>query len=294
MYASIVPVVMDVMKAAAVPAQAQDPVVRPELVERFEQDGYLVLENVLAPEKVSSLLEVIGRLKAKLEASSHRRDVFGLDIRPVVTEHDAFLELMEWPATFPLAVRFLQHYSIQLQTSHLIMVPPGGGERNIGWHDDGGVPRPKVNGVRPLVSLKIGYFLTDLLEPDMGQLMVVPGSHLMPGGPKFSNGKANPGGAIQLMVRAGSAVFFQQRLWHAGALNYSNATRVVLYYGYSYRWQKPIDYESMPAALLEKCTPIGRQLLGAKSSHLGYYVPSDEDCPLKAWYRERFGETWIE
>lgn len=212
----------------------------------------------------------------------------------MVTEDDAFLELLEWPATFPLAVRYLGHFSLQLQTSHLIIVPPSDEKRNIGWHDDGGTPRPKVNGIRPLMSLKIGYFLTDLLEPDMGQLMVVPGSHVMPGGPKFTEGKSNPEGAIQLNVRAGDAVLFEQRVWHAGAPNHSQATRVVLYYGYGYRWQKPIDYESMPDDLLRKCSPIGRQLLGAKISHLGYYIPSDEDCPLKAWYRERFGETWID
>lgn len=58
-------------------------------------------------------------------------------------------------------------------------------------------------------------------------------------------------------------------------------------------WQKPIDYDALPKELLDKCDPIGRQLLGAKASHLGYFIPTEEDCPLKPWFRDRFGETWM-
>ena len=100
------------------------------------------------------------------------------------------------------------------------------------------------------------------------------------------------GVASQREVKAGSAVFFHQALWHAGAPNYSDQSRVVLYYGYSYRIMRPIDYETMPEEILEKCTPIGKQLLGHKETHLGYYIPQPEDAPLKEWYIERFGESW--
>jgi hypothetical protein len=67
---------------------------------------------------------------------------------------------------------------------------------------------------------------------------------------------------------------------------------VVLYYGYNYRVMRPIDYDTMPQSLLDKCSPIGKQLLGHKATHLGYFIPTDADCPLKPWYIERFGETW--
>ncbi len=263
------------------------------MVREFEHNGYVIVEDALPPQKVTELLDVIERIHTRLETSAHRKEVFGLDIRPIVTEDDAFLELMEWPATFPLAVRFLQHFSIQLTTSHLIMVPPNPEKRNIGWHPDGGMPPIGLHGRRALASLKVGYFLRDLLEPNMGSLMVVPGSHRMEGGPVFPPGARDPVGAVELKLRAGSAVIFHQGLWHAGAPNTSNQTRVALYYGYSYRILRPIDYEKMPDEILEKCSPIGRQLLGHKVTHLGYYIPTDADCPLKAWYTERFGETWI-
>ncbi len=268
-------------------------VVDPQHVEAFDRDGYCVVPGALPPAAVANLLGVVDRIKDRLAVSGHTRDVFGLDVRPIVTEDDAFLDLLEWPATFPLAVRCLRHYSVQLNTSHLIMVPPRPDERNTGWHQDGGSPGMSVNGVKPMFSLEVGYFLTDLLEPDMGQLMVVPGSHRRPEPPVFREGATDPEGAVQLRVRAGDAVVFANPLWHGAAPNRSTATRIVLYYGYAYRWLKPIDYETMPADLMARCGPIGRQLLGARTSHLGWFIPTDADCPLKELYRAWFGETWI-
>ena len=40
-----------------------------------------------------------------------------------------------------------------------------------------------VNGRRAMGGLKVGFFLTDLLEPNMGSLMVVPGSRRIQGRP---------------------------------------------------------------------------------------------------------------
>ncbi len=263
-----------------------------EQVDFFQNNGFLVVKNALPAAKVDDLMGVIERLKFDLERSEHRAATYGLNIRPIVDKDDTFLDLLEWPSTFPKAVRFLEHFNLQLCTSHLIMVPPDPERRNIGWHPDGGKPGIGFYGRRALASLKIGYFLTDLLESNMGSLMVVPGSNRMDGGPSFLNGAGDPVGALELKVHAGDAVIFGQPTWHAGAPNYSHQDRVVLYYGYNYRILRPIDYETMPAELLAKCSPIGRQLLGHRSSHLGYYLPQDEDVPLRAWYRDRFGETW--
>ena len=263
----------------------------PEQLEIFERDGYLVVEDALPASKVAELLLVVGELEERVRDSPHRREVFGLDVRPLITEDDAFLELMEWPTTFPLAVRFLGHWNLQLTTTHLIMVPPNPEKRNIAWHDDGGKPFFNVNGVKPFMNLKVGFFLRDLLQSDMGSLMVVPGSHRVAGPPLWHDGDRDPQDAVEIKVRAGSAVIFQQGVWHAGAPNLSQETRVVLYYGYGTRLLRPIDYDTMPAELLDKCSPIGRQLLGEKSSHLGYFIPTDDDVPLKPWYIERFGEA---
>ena len=260
-------------------------------IDSFNRNGFIVVRNALDTNQVDHLLDVIMELKADLERSEHRRDTYGLNIRPVVDKHDAFLDLLECPTTFPKAVRFLQHFNLQLFTSHLIMVPPDPERRAIGWHPDGGKPGIGFYGRRALATLKVGYFLRDLKESNMGALMVVPGSNRMDGGPSFLNG-GDPVGGMELKVAAGDAVIFGQPTWHASAPNHSNQDRVALYYGYGYRILRPIDYETMPREILDKCSPIGRQLLGHKSSHLGFYLPTDEDVPLREYYRERWGETW--
>src|SRR5688572_8444276 len=124
-----------------------------DLLSQWHEQGYLIIEDALPPDKVSALLQVVERPRLRLQQSPHRRKVFGLDVRPLVTEDDAFLELMEWPTTFPLAVQLLQHYNIQLMTSHLIMVPPNPDERNVSWHRDGGTPNLLIDDIPPLMSL---------------------------------------------------------------------------------------------------------------------------------------------
>lgn len=276
------------------PEVSSDVLVTNEQIDHFDEFGYVIVEDALSSDNVAYFLDAIERVRSQLEASPDRRqDHYGLNIRPIITYDDAFLELLEWSSTFPLAVRFLQHYSIQLMMSHLITVPPHPEKRSIGWHPDGGTPKFYVNGIQALTSLKVGYFLTDLLEPNMGALMVVPGSHRLVGRPPFPENARDPVGAVELKVKAGSAVIFHQGTWHASAPNYSDQTRVVLYYGYGYRTLRPTDYISMPQELIDKVSPIGKQLLGHKVTHLGYILPHDEDCPLKAWYAEHFGETWF-
>ena len=117
-----------------------------------------------------------------------------------------------------------------------------------------------VNGRRAMGGLKVGFFLTDLLEPNMGSLMVVPGSRRIQGRPPSMPQARYPIGAVELKLKAGDAVIFQHGVFHAGASNLSDQTRIALYYGYSYRVMRPIDYDKMPVEFLQKCTPIGRQL----------------------------------
>ncbi len=253
----------------------------------FCDHGFVVVPKALPRALVDELLAAIDQVRAELEVSPHRQNNYGLSVRPMIDKHDAFLKLLYHPTTFPLTVRCLNHYSIQLMVSHLVEVPPNPERRWVGWHSDGGTPAIEVNGIRAFGSLKIGYVLTDSTAEDAGQLMVVPGSHRLQGPPPFDGD--DPVGARQLKLEAGDAFLFQQGVWHASAPNHGENNRVNLYYGYNYRHQRPIDYDAFPDTLLQKCTPFGRQLLGVKATHEGYYLPTEEDTPLKPWFETHFG-----
>ena len=249
---------------------------------RFDELGYTIIKGALAPDKVEELLTVIDEMRAEFHDHAHRNaSERGLNIRPVIDKHPAFRALLMWPATFPVVVKLLGHYNIQLMQSHLFEADPGHAQRVTGWHNDGGVPAIEVNGIRAFGSLKVGYFLRTIDQENMGGLMVVPGSHRIQGAPPFPDGEADPVGAVQVRFEAGDAIVFQQGLWHAAAPNLSSQRRTALYYGYGYRVFRPVDYQTMPANLLDVCSPIERQLLGETVNHQGYYLPTVEDTPLK-------------
>ena len=84
-------------------------------------------------------------------------------------------------------------------------------------------------------------------------------------------------------VKAGDAFIFEQRTWHGPGHNWSGTPRKTIFMGYAYRWVKPMDYVAMPDELIAKCTtPLQKQLLGVVSDPLSYYLPKDEDVPLRA------------
>lgn len=292
------------------------------LMAAFDRDGYCVIKGALDDAEVAEITALLADMRPRLEASPHRkrvdicdngRAVPGLDVRCMVTqarprcaaggagiaggEDDVeypFLRLMDHPAAFPVALRALGNPNISLLTSHLICSPPVSPEagRNIGWHTDGGSPQfAHVDGVRAFQQLKIGYYLVDLLDEDMGSLMVVPGSHRRPAIGHRAATDPDPPGAVQLKLRKGDAVVFQQGLWHAGGLNRSQQVRVALYFGYGARYLRPMDFvpDTLPASFVAKLSPVQQQLMGLSSSPLGYYIPRPEDVPLRERYRQHFG-----
>lgn len=87
---------------------------------------------------------------------------------------------------------------------------------------------------QPRISLKAACFLTDTFEACRANLYVLHGSHLYT---KLHDVEAG----IPLLVKPGTAVFFDRRIFHASSPNTSTYTRKVLSYGYSYRWLRPRD-----------------------------------------------------
>ena len=121
---------------------------------------------------------------------------------------------------------------------------------------------------------------------------IVPRSHLH-GAPPPKRTGGDPAGAMDVAVRPGTAVFFDRRLWHSRGFNYSSTTRKVIFMGYSYRWMRGLDYNLMPDALLAKCSPIRRQLLGDGVNIKGWWQPTEADVPLKGWLAKHRPESQI-
>jgi ectoine hydroxylase len=287
--------------AAEAPPVPTPPTDRPASVklteeqrQQFARDGFLVVPDALPPAMVERLLAAVDRLYEQGLCEKGLSKVNHWELRNCLPADDLFLELVDWPTTFPLVVD-LMNWNIHLITSHLVVRAPSPPEADAawkatGWHRDGGTAATEMQEPHPLILMKIAYWLTDLSEPGRGAIRFIPGSHRLTGRPAQGEGEPDPYGAIELRAKPGDAVIFEQRMWHAVGPNTSDITRKSLFYGYGYRWLRPMDYVTMPESLLARCDPIRRQLLGDAATQLGYWLPTDEDAPLRAWQREREAE----
>ena len=182
------------------------------------------------------------------------------------------------------------HNSLYLYHSHLVVSPQEAPESEpvkepLGFHQDSGrVNRDLEMTPRPRVSLKVGYWLSDVSQPGRGNFHIVPGSHLKDAIDKPED--RNPEGAIPVCANRGDAVFFDRRLWHARSPNHSSIVRKVLFYGYGYRWIRTKDETTIRPDLFKNCDPIRRQILGDGTNCNGFFSPKDEDVPLKVWLEE--------
>jgi len=270
----------------AVDVQSEWAVITEEQCDFFDSNGYLVIEKALRPDVLAELNEAADKIYKRAEAEGTLDKTGMLNLRNCITHNRAFLQLIDWPTTAPLAWQIL-NWNIHMITTHLIVMPSGPEpseeeKRKGGYHRDGGTSPREMPEPHPRIMLKIAYALSDQSEPTSGATHLVPGSNRLQGRPATDPETGHPRGAIQMNVKAGSAFIFEQRTYHGRGLNWSGFPRKTVFVGYAYRWVKPMDYISMPDELIAKANPIQRQLLGEVTAPLSFYLPQDQDVPLKA------------
>ena len=268
-----------------------------EQLKAFDDTGYLIVEDAISTEMVDVLEKVADRIDAKERAKNGLESHKLLSKFRTVIEDEILLELLDNKKVFPLLWDILG-WNIQLYISHLIMYPPEPIDtqrinKGAGWHQDGGRPIPEMERPHPRLSLKVSYWLSDVTHRDNGAMRLIPSSHKLDVLPPRSDPNDDPEGAMDLLVKRGTAVLFDCRMWHSRGWNFSDATRKVLFMGYSYRWLRGLDYNLMPPEILEKCDPIRRQLLGDGVDLKGWWQPTDADVPLKTWISEHRGIEFL-
>jgi hypothetical protein len=256
----------------------------------FNDNGYLIVENALEPTQIKPLCDVVDRVDRRVRTPETRDKL--LSVTNIVHEDPALVDLIDCATTFPKVWGILG-WNIYLYHSHLDVTPPADAAAlkwRVAWHQDSMRVNDELeSSPRPRLSLKIGYYLTDVSRPDRGNTLIVPGSHLWDEIDCPADGVSNPAGAEPLCVKAGSAVIIDRRIWHSRSPNLCSDTRKVVWYGYGYRWLRPKDEMSV-ANLYPRLDPVGRQILGFGLSANGTYDPADGDVPLRAWLREHCPE----
>ena len=291
----------------------------PQQRAEFDEQGFFILEDFLTAAELERLLvavdEVAGRVRQREGLGPH--DPFA--VRNALAHHEAFLDLIDHRRMLPLVVDAIG-WNIQIRTTHLDYRPPypdglqpgalGAGDgadnevgyRNLAWHpdlaSDSLFMAPSLDGRLPFMEIKVFYVLSDLSQPQSGNLWLAPGSHLRSPRELAQMGRrVDPAEALELRLRPGAAVLWRTALWHCVGPNLSQRTRKIMHIGYHYRWLRPTDYINQDQALIDRSSPIRQQLLGALpgSGHpLGsapeihpssqYWLTKDQDdVPLRAW-----------
>lgn len=216
----------------------------------FDNNGYLVLERFLTEDHVGRLQGALFRVVARRRASQEqgmllahpgRTEIRGCNTRIlyILADDPLFLEMLDWPPIQPYVKGLLNEKPHHHASDAIVQYGPVE-FKGMGWHIDGHDKgyrnlKPSI----PLLQLKIGYYLSDMAEPDQGNLCVVPGSHKAlhePDPAEIKYAGLFPG-AVQLCAPAGSAILFHNALWHSGGpLTRENGKRVMLYYAYEHPW----------------------------------------------------------
>ncbi|MBT3266179.1 hypothetical protein HN371_03445 [Candidatus Poribacteria bacterium] len=261
----------------------------PDQQRAMDQDGCFVVENALPADVVGELDAAIDEVYEREQRAGRLPEDGRLNMRNCVTEHDAFLQLIDWPTTFPKAMGIL-NWNIHLITSHLLVLPSKEAPEQpvrVGLHRDGGTSAREMVEPHPRILFKIGYVISDQTDSASGATVVVPGSNRYLGAPPTDPETGGARGAISMNYAPGAAFFFEQRTYHGVGHNYSGKPRKTIFIGYAYRWVKPMDYIVQPESLVDRGNAVQKQLLGVAEDALSFYLPQDADVPLKAVMAER-------
>ncbi|GIX07496.1 MAG: hypothetical protein KatS3mg115_1899 [Candidatus Poribacteria bacterium] len=242
--------------------------------EEFMEEGFLIIEDALTPEEVEYYLNAIEELAAndpkydptKTYSPSH-----------VVAKHPAFTELIDHPRH----VGYVYDVYGELLKLHLsqVFIRPKGGWHNM-WHPDGAraVPYGVFSPELPL-QIKVGYWLTDLPRPKMGNFVYMPGSHRLHDFEAYDTHRSVPGERI-LCCRAGTMTLMHASLWHRVEPNESDVARKNIFLAYCPSWVCEADrFQCDP----EWLKTLNREQRIIMRSYRGAYdrtKPPAEDFPL--------------
>ncbi|MCP2730909.1 phytanoyl-CoA dioxygenase family protein [Limnofasciculus baicalensis] len=223
-------------------------------IEFFHAHGFLVIQNVLTPEQCDLLkndlddalkkAQVKNYQKSKkimprmFEDSQHNLDLFALE--PIVTFAEHLIGGANG-ASYSMEDGIPNANTIHVIHNNSFKIPPEtDGLAKNAWHQDDTPHILSLDG-NPLTNIRlnvlaftVNYYLTDVISEENGPTQVIPASHLF--------GKLCDGNIAGYEDRIysclggmGSAVCFNNQVWHRGARNSSSVTRYITQITYAKR-----------------------------------------------------------
>jgi ectoine hydroxylase len=244
----------------------------------FDTTGYLMIPDALSPQEVQACLEAAKRAHDPYPAGEWRQ------LGHLYESEPAIEALIDHPAVFPKVRALMGDYFI-LQSTWCTK-QPGHGKPG-GYHQDGsGVYEFRRLALpTPLVQLRIGYFLTDQSHTDMGNMVMIPGSHnVQMRLPRTVKADTETDLPIREVIcgKPGAALLFHQGVYHRTGVNNMDFDRYTMHIVYSPPWLIPSDRMENSKEFLARTTPLRRALAGEWSRPeepfgVGYAKPPYND-----------------
>lgn len=238
----------------------------------FQQKGFITVPGALTADEVARYRQAAEELAGDYPDYDPGH---AFRIANVLPQHETLFDLIDHNrhVGFPFD---LYGHQLQLVQSDLFIRPPGGIVNH--WHIDGprALPYRVFSPDLPL-KLRIGYWLTDVPRPKMGNYVYVPGSHL-PDYEGEHSGNGNAPGQEVICGGAGTLTVAHANLWHRIDPNESDQTRITIFLTYAPSWLA--NYYSYPPELLARLTREQRIILRPYDDGEDFVRPPKEDLPV--------------
>ena len=237
----------------------------------FDRVGYIVIENMLTDDQVTSLAGAVDRLEEHAAAhvdkpprktsawgaEYHASDELGYHVQGERAEGKTLIIEDFWNADATFDV--LANHERTMDYIRALVVPRPTVNNseirirytgNASGHHGGMRPENQKytyafrNGRIDCMMVRMIYFIHDN-DAANGAFTVLPGSHKSNVAcPYDSNPDLEPG-TISLEVKAGDAILFTEALRHGGRTNLSSQTRKTLHVGYGPHWLQSQNIATM-------------------------------------------------
>ena len=252
-------------------------------VDFFHEYGYLVIPHVLTPKRCQRLREDLDRDLATQPPFRNQKIFFShrmferslanlelFELEPVISFAEALIGNTDGESHLRSGIPGSNSVHV-IHNNSFVVSPQNKGLANSSWHQDDSLHILSLDG-KPLENIRlnvlaftINFYLTDVTKVENGPTQVIPGSHLFgkPCPPHIDSADYEIHSCLAPM---GSAVCFNNQVWHRGAPNLSNRARYITQVTYGKRLVGHKYYPFMNYQMPEHCyadaSPRLKTLLG--------------------------------
>mgnify|MGYP000353380170 CR=1 FL=1 len=243
--------------------------------QQFQDDGFIVIENALSQTEIDDYLAAIERVANKDDKYTEG-GYYGIE--NIVERDPTLANVIDHPRHVGFAYDIYGELLKLHQTQVFLRTPQPG--HNNKWHPDGARALPYgVFAPRLPLQIKIGYWLTDLPEEQMGNLVVLPGSHRKQTMDAYDTHEKVKGQHV-LKVKRGTMTIMHSNIWHQVQANNSDVTRKNIFIAYCPAWLTNADRHNSDPAWLETLNREQRIIMRSYDHAYSNAKPPASEFPL--------------